>query len=89
MQNGNGLTEAQRLKQSEEALARRVMEEIEMLKCKSGYTRDDEFAHALGISYGRYRNIRRDPLSLHMRELHALNWMSEQAGMGTILLLLK
>lgn len=75
-----GLTQAQRERQEEADASKNILRKMNMIKVGVGAQTDEDFAAMIGVTYPRYRGIKRDPLSMRMRELKKVFDLGAQCG---------
>ena len=76
------LTQAQRNKQEEASIAESMVKKFNMVKLAMDAPTDVVFASMLGVTYARYRNIKRNPLSIRGNELRRFLAICESCGMA-------
>lgn len=79
------LTKEQQERQAEEAASKIFIRKLNMIKFGVGAETDEDFAEMIGITYARYRNIKRNPMSVRIRELMKILSLSESCGMIMIM----
>lgn len=81
MPKTRALTKAQRQAQTEEAAGEAFLRKLNMIKAGVDAQTDEDFAEMIGVSYSRYRNIKRNPMSVHLYELIRIIALGATCGM--------
>lgn len=75
------LTKAQKVLQEEEAASEAFVRKLNMIKMGVSSHSDEDFADMIGVTFSRYRNIKRNPMSVRLSELMKILRLGETCGM--------
>lgn len=75
------LTKEQRAHREEEAASEMFLRKLNMIKVGVGAQTDEDFAAMIGVTYPRYRGIKRNPMSVRIHELMKILSLGETCGM--------
>lgn len=75
------LTKAQKARREDEAASEMFLRKLNMIKVGVGAQTDEDFAAMIGVTYPRYRGIKKKPLSVRIHELMKILSLAETCGM--------
>ena len=75
------LTKEQKAQREADAASEMFLRKLNMIKVGVGAENDEAFAAMIGISYARYRGIKRDPMKVYIHELMKILSLGETCGM--------